>query len=99
VRSCRSPSTPGDEADIRVFYYPYALRYRYPRGDRQQTHGCHVSQAGPRFAIKEIHKPNLYRTILGTLKSTAQIYMQLLTEHVEHVATYVAQELRDPIVL
>jgi hypothetical protein len=36
---------------------------------------------------------------LGTLNSTAQIYMQLLTEHVEHVATYVAQEHRDPIVL
>jgi lactate dehydrogenase-like 2-hydroxyacid dehydrogenase len=38
-------------------------------------------------------------TALGTLKNTAQIYIQLMTEHAEHVATYVAQEIRDPIVL
>jgi len=36
---------------------------------------------------------------LYTLKSTSQIYIQLMTEHAKHVATYVAQELRDPIVL
>jgi hypothetical protein len=36
---------------------------------------------------------------LDLLDSAAQIYMRRLMEHVEHVVTYVAQELRDPIVL
>lgn len=40
---------------------------------------------------------NAYRIeeALGLLKTAAGIYMQDLTEHVEHVATYVACELRD----
>lgn len=36
---------------------------------------------------------------LGDLNSAAGIYMQYLSEHVEHVAAYVARELRDPLAL